>query len=235
MAFLKTFRFWFVFSFVQPTEIEMKHTLIANRWRTPDGTLLWSRHRHDYVDYNDSNGEYYFVDGGCDYIRMSRNLFPMRDECVYADDPFETVRACEYRGALVHPDGCPPYHVFVPIRCMSDAHLCNTVAYVLKIMGDVKYDIHLHLYVKELLYRLEHCKFLGDRDYTKMDLESEPEYETVAMQLCTETPETCEFNPDDIVSIMERNSSSAELVHSGETKTVLLFLDSELEKLGKVG
>ena len=27
--------------------------MIANRIQTPDGTILWSRHRHDYVEYED--------------------------------------------------------------------------------------------------------------------------------------------------------------------------------------
>ena len=31
--------------------------LIANRIQTPDGTILWSRHRHDYLEYQDDNGE----------------------------------------------------------------------------------------------------------------------------------------------------------------------------------
>ena len=210
----------------------MKHLLVANRWRTPDGTLLWSRHRHDYVGHNDANGEYYFVDGGHDYIRMSKNAVPMTNECVYADDPFETVRACEYRGALVEKSG-GLLQVFVPIRHMSDAHLCNTIAYVLKRMDGIKYDMHLHLYVKELLYRLEHCLFLGDRDYTKTDLKAEPEYETAGMCLDANIPDSRMLTANDIIDTMERNATYAESVHSGETKYTLLFLDAELERLGK--
>ena len=31
--------------------------MIANRIQTPDGTILWSRYRHDYVAYDDASGE----------------------------------------------------------------------------------------------------------------------------------------------------------------------------------
>jgi len=39
--------------------------------RTPDGTIIRSRHRHDYVTYTDANGKKYMIDGGLDYVRSS--------------------------------------------------------------------------------------------------------------------------------------------------------------------
>ena len=47
--------------------------LIQNKWQTPDGTILISKHRHDYVEYTDKNGDYYMIDGGNDYVRKSVN------------------------------------------------------------------------------------------------------------------------------------------------------------------
>ena len=43
--------------------------IVYNAIQTPDGTILQSKHRHDYVDYTDKNGQYYSVDGGLDYLR----------------------------------------------------------------------------------------------------------------------------------------------------------------------
>ncbi len=55
--------------------------ILINAMRTPDGTLLKSLHRHDYVTYTDANGKVYMLDGGTDYVRCSVN----------GDESFETV------------------------------------------------------------------------------------------------------------------------------------------------
>jgi hypothetical protein len=45
--------------------------LIRNGIRTPDGTEIFSQHRHDYVSHLDKNGSTYAVDGGISYLRRS--------------------------------------------------------------------------------------------------------------------------------------------------------------------
>jgi hypothetical protein len=47
----------------------MTARLILNAMRTPDGTVLVSRTRHDCVTYQDANGKTYMLDGGTDYVR----------------------------------------------------------------------------------------------------------------------------------------------------------------------
>jgi hypothetical protein len=49
----------------------MSERILVNGIRTPDGTEIFSRSRHDYVTYRDKNGEEYMVDGGLDYQRRS--------------------------------------------------------------------------------------------------------------------------------------------------------------------
>ena len=66
--------------------------IIKNAIMTPDGTLLVSNHVHDYVDHTDANGEYYFTDGGRDYIRRSANVTPDMCRDVYITDDHEIVR-----------------------------------------------------------------------------------------------------------------------------------------------
>ena len=67
--------------------------IIANQIQTPDGTILRSHHRHDYVSYVDKNGEEYMVDGGMDYLRRSVNTeYPAKDMTVYASDSHSAIR-----------------------------------------------------------------------------------------------------------------------------------------------
>lgn len=68
--------------------------LLANRWQTPDGTILWSKYRHDFVGYTDKNGQFYFVDGGNHYTRTSINTSTqqMKNLCVYDDGTFKKQR-----------------------------------------------------------------------------------------------------------------------------------------------
>lgn len=65
--------------------------ILSNRMRTPDGTILESKHRHDYVTHLDANGNEYMLDGGLDYVRSSAN----GDEeflTICSDDPHEVLR-----------------------------------------------------------------------------------------------------------------------------------------------
>jgi len=63
--------------------------LLVNKWKCKDGTILQSKHRHDYVSHTDANGEFYFVDGGISYIRHSGNMEPL---LVYTTSPHEEIR-----------------------------------------------------------------------------------------------------------------------------------------------
>jgi hypothetical protein len=66
--------------------------LIKNSIMTPDGTILTSRHRHDYQFHKDTNSEIYVNDGGIDYLKRSINKEPYIDLSLYSDDPFEKLR-----------------------------------------------------------------------------------------------------------------------------------------------
>lgn len=68
--------------------------IVYNAIRTPDGTILESRHRHDYREYTDKNGYEYIVDGGRDYIRRgwSPDAPDYEELSLYSDDPHEKIR-----------------------------------------------------------------------------------------------------------------------------------------------
>ncbi len=66
--------------------------LIRNAIRTPDGTVIQSHSRHDYITYTDTtNGKVYMIDGGLDYVRRSAHGDEV-NMSLYSDEPFEVQR-----------------------------------------------------------------------------------------------------------------------------------------------
>jgi len=67
--------------------------ILLNAIKTPDGTFLSSRHRHDYVTHKDANtGKIYGVDGGADYFRMTGDTQDCEDCTITTQTPFDVVR-----------------------------------------------------------------------------------------------------------------------------------------------
>jgi hypothetical protein len=96
--------------------------IVANRIRTPDGTILESKHRHDYVTYTDANGKQYMVDGGLDYLR--RNLHddaPYTELSVYSDAPHAVIREV-FKWGTRGKDGKQPLK-FVVLKDMTTDHI----------------------------------------------------------------------------------------------------------------
>jgi hypothetical protein len=108
--------------------MEKELRIIVNQIRTPDGTVLRSMHRHDYVEYTDKNGLVYMVDGGTDYLR--RNVHtdaPYEELTIYDNAPFEIIRENYCRGGR-GKNGDQPL-TWVPISQMSDTWLAACISY----------------------------------------------------------------------------------------------------------
>ncbi|WP_019531427.1 metallophosphoesterase [Dasania marina] len=60
--------------------------IILNQIRTPDGTILTSKHRHDFNSHVDKNGETYIVDGGIEYLKRSINKEKFHEMSLYTGD-----------------------------------------------------------------------------------------------------------------------------------------------------
>lgn len=126
--------------------------IIYNAIRTPDGTVLHSRHRHDFkIHVDDKTGETYINDGGTDYIRRSQNVVEATDISVTMDDPHEVKRQVvtwkSYGKDREFPEGR-----IMSIADMTDDHI--------RAILDTQYHIHgtyiEQLFADELEYRTEH-------------------------------------------------------------------------------
>jgi len=122
--------------------------LLVNSIITPDGTVLTSRYRHDYVTHIDKNGEEYMVDGGLDYERCNINKIPAIDNYVYTDDPHELIRNKVAWGTY-GKGGAENLH-YVLLREMSTGHI-KAVLEILNVLPRLRVALN-----NELTYRMEH-------------------------------------------------------------------------------
>jgi hypothetical protein len=156
--------------------------IVYNAIKTPDGTILESKHRHDYVTYVDKNGSTYMVDGGHSYLRRSvPTPKPLKwyekilkflniknydtniqydDISLTMDDDFEKIRKVHKRGGR-GKDGKEELK-WIPLYEMSNSWLDACVVYNTKLnMAD---NYATKLYLKEIEYRKENNIFIEDND-----------------------------------------------------------------------
>jgi len=127
---------------------KMKY-IIKPRIKTPDGTILECKHRHDYQSYTDtSNGEFYMIDGGGFYMRQSFNEAPAEDLSIYADDPFEVVREHFTWGRNFDKDmNRLPETEWIALKDLTTEHIENILD------GGFASGMSEELMIRELNYR----------------------------------------------------------------------------------
>jgi hypothetical protein len=100
----------------------MDKQILVNCIQTPDGTKLYSRHRHNYVTYIDKNDKEYMVDGGLDYLH--RNIHddaPFTELSLYEDDAFDILRN-EFAWGTRGKDGRQPL-TYKVLSSLEDDHI----------------------------------------------------------------------------------------------------------------
>lgn len=98
--------------------------LLYNAIKTPDGTILESKHRHDFVEYRDKNGQYYMVDGGLDYSRRGFDVPDYEDLSIEDDGTHETRRKYLKWGVNYDKDmNKLPKTKFTPIMDLNTDHI----------------------------------------------------------------------------------------------------------------
>ena len=70
--------------------------IVFRAMKTPDGTIIQSKHRHDFVGHEDKNGNFYAIDGGLDYCRITAMDTNYKIVQVEDSEPFEIVRQFAY-------------------------------------------------------------------------------------------------------------------------------------------
>lgn len=135
----------------------MERKVVVSRMRTPDGTILVSKHVHDFVTHKDTKtGEVYILDGGKDYRRESMNSIPGENVSIYSDDPFEVIRENLCRGTFDEEGN----RIWKPISKLTDDHLKNILTYNFERGLD---DSDFSNYIREeIKYRYEHHISISD-------------------------------------------------------------------------
>jgi len=98
----------------------MKKVLVSGMI-TPDGTVLYSRHRHDYKEHTDANGEWYMIDGGVDYVKSSVNNFRAQYISLTTESSHMEIRE-HFGWGTYGKDGKEPLHEVI-LKNMETVHI----------------------------------------------------------------------------------------------------------------
>lgn len=124
--------------------------LLYNAIKCPDGTLLVSRHQHDFKMHVQEDGREYFVDGGLAYQRIGHSDNEYTNLCVYSYDPHEKIR--EYFEWIRHFDkdmNKLPQPEIIKLKDITDEHLMALVGWT-----NDGYPKEIHkVFVDEVEYR----------------------------------------------------------------------------------
>ncbi len=118
--------------------------LLTNKWKTPDGVILWSKYRHDYQTHTDKEGRFFMCDGGVDYIKTSNSEL-MTDLCVYDDGKFST-----HRENFLWGKRNKELIEHIPIKDLEFEHIWNILLTQHQISKEYR-----RCFEDELLFRME--------------------------------------------------------------------------------
>jgi hypothetical protein len=121
--------------------------ILLNRIKTPDGTILTSYNRHNYVEYKDTlTKEVLMVDGGTDYLR--RNIGTYEELSVYDDGSHITRRSAVHWGTR-GKDGKQPL-VYKLLKDLDSDH----IEAILKTQHQIS-EFYREIFKEELKYRFD--------------------------------------------------------------------------------
>lgn len=102
----------------------MEERLIYNAIKTPDGTILHSKHQHDFVTHVDENSKTYGIDGGNSYRRLIGDHQDCEDLSLYDNGKHETRRTYLHWGRNYDENMVKLSNTeWIPIKDMSTGHI----------------------------------------------------------------------------------------------------------------
>lgn len=102
--------------------------ILYNSIMCPDGTVLVSKHQHDYREHTQEDGRTYFVDGGLVYQRIGYSDKDFIDLSVYSDDNHEKIRnAFEWTRCFDKDMKKLPNPEVIKLKDIDDDHLLALV------------------------------------------------------------------------------------------------------------
>lgn len=128
--------------------------ILVSKLITPDGTILKSRHTHDYTEHIDAtNGKIYMLDGGTSYTRCS-----VHDDqkliTITTDDPHSLVRK-HFEWGTYGKEGRFEDFKWVLLKAMSNLHIqnvlgCNLVSKIRAVFeNEIKYRKERNLVIED--------------------------------------------------------------------------------------
>jgi hypothetical protein len=121
--------------------------LLLNRIKTPDGTILTSYNRHDYLTHKDAiTKEVLMVDGGNDYAR--RHVGTYEELSVYDDGSHLTRRSAVHWGTRGKDNKQPL--TYKPIKDLDSDH----IEAILRTQTQIS-EFYKEVFKEELKYRFD--------------------------------------------------------------------------------
>ena len=99
----------------------MISSILVNKAITPEGNVLRSRYRHDYVWSCDSEGTRYFLDGGLDYVRCGGE--GLKVITLTTDSPIADIRE-HWDWGSYGKWGLKDFH-YILLKDLSEEHINN--------------------------------------------------------------------------------------------------------------
>jgi hypothetical protein len=110
--------------------MENKAQIIYNAIRCPDGTVIESKHRWDYVEHLQEDGRRYAVDGGDAYLRRAVSDDKYEEISLTTSAPHEEIREVFSWTSIKGKDGEElPEPVTRKLKDLDDGHVLALVEF----------------------------------------------------------------------------------------------------------